>query len=446
MPNTARVKLAVNASRLQKGLGYVGHGYAAIGVLLFAALLATWFLRRCGRATLLVSWTLVAGWTLYLLAIGGDIFPGWRQLVFVFPPLCTLLAEAAEQLADRLHRTVPLALAALPFAAGHVFLQRADGENRRADAERWEWDGRSVGRVLKTAFADKSPLLAVDAAGALPYWSELPALDMLGLNDAFIAEHRPPTFGQGEIGHELGDGAYVLRRRPDLIAFDNAVGRRDPIFLAGRQLVGNPSFAFLYRWVRVRGDTGDVVGELWVRREGGPLGMVRSENRMEIPGYFVCGEGSSAVAQLDGHGALVGRVSKASMGLISSLLVPRGRWKVEARSPGPGGAAVGIRCDGRDAVRTDGEADVLDFEDARSIAIAVAPSSGPGPISIDAVTLTRVSATPSLRCPPVRPPGAEAPSLHDVGCGLRAQVPAPSSALRADAMLGSAPCFGPSWR
>ena len=45
--------------------------------------------------------------------------------------------------------------------------------------------------------------------GTLAYWSELPALDMLGLNDRYLATHPPADFGQGGLGHELGDADYV---------------------------------------------------------------------------------------------------------------------------------------------------------------------------------------------------------------------------------------------
>ena len=39
---------------------------------------------------------------------------------------------------------------------------------------------------------------------------------MLGLNDYHIPRNPPRNFGEGSIGHELGDGDYVLRREPDL--------------------------------------------------------------------------------------------------------------------------------------------------------------------------------------------------------------------------------------
>jgi hypothetical protein len=52
-----------------------------------------------------------------------------------------------------------------------------------------------VGLVLKRGFAAQQPLLAVTASGCVPFWSELPALDLLGLSDRHIARSRPPERG-----------------------------------------------------------------------------------------------------------------------------------------------------------------------------------------------------------------------------------------------------------
>ena len=45
---------------------------------------------------------------------------------------------------------------------------------------------------------------------------------MLGLTDAHLAREKDETYGSGFIGHELGDGRYVLGREPDLVIFFHA--------------------------------------------------------------------------------------------------------------------------------------------------------------------------------------------------------------------------------
>jgi hypothetical protein len=58
-------------------------------------------------------------------------------------------------------------------------------------------------------------VLAVDAAGKVPYYSRLDSIDMLGLTDAHIG-HRPAA--RFSVGHNKHDADYVLGRGPDLMA------------------------------------------------------------------------------------------------------------------------------------------------------------------------------------------------------------------------------------
>ncbi|MFQ5886300.1 MAG: hypothetical protein ACE5II_03590, partial [Anaerolineae bacterium] len=60
-------------------------------------------------------------------------------------------------------------------------------------------------------------LIAVDAAGQIPYYSEMRALDMFGVNDEHTAHMKVETMGQGTPGHEKLDFDYIMWRRPDLI-------------------------------------------------------------------------------------------------------------------------------------------------------------------------------------------------------------------------------------
>lgn len=59
--------------------------------------------------------------------------------------------------------------------------------------------------------------MATNAAGAVAYYSGLPVIDMLGLNDSHIAHTAPVTGGGGTAGHEKRDFDYVLARRPGVI-------------------------------------------------------------------------------------------------------------------------------------------------------------------------------------------------------------------------------------
>lgn len=73
----------------------------------------------------------------------------------------------------------------------------------------------TLGRFLGEQPGD--PLLAVDAAGKIPFFSGLRTLDMQGLTDRHIAQVEP-TSELRYPGHNKQDPDYVLGQRPDLIA------------------------------------------------------------------------------------------------------------------------------------------------------------------------------------------------------------------------------------
>jgi hypothetical protein len=74
----------------------------------------------------------------------------------------------------------------------------------------------TMGRWLKSN-VPRGTLIAVDAAGQVPYFSDLPAIDMFGINDFHIGRLAVPTLGQGTPGHEKMDLIYVLTRQPEYV-------------------------------------------------------------------------------------------------------------------------------------------------------------------------------------------------------------------------------------
>jgi hypothetical protein len=104
--------------------------------------------------------------------------------------------------------------------------------------------GRPVGEWLGKALPPGS-LVATNAAGNIPYWSHLPVLDMLGLTDRHIGRSKPDT--KRWVGHERGDGAYVLRKRPAIIIFGGPEGSLEPWpFRGDQELAALPEFGQLY--------------------------------------------------------------------------------------------------------------------------------------------------------------------------------------------------------
>lgn len=72
----------------------------------------------------------------------------------------------------------------------------------------------ALGEYLRDRYPTTSSI-AIDGAGKVPYVTEMPTIDMLGLNDSFIG-HKATSFFI--VGHNKYDVAYVMSRRPQLIA------------------------------------------------------------------------------------------------------------------------------------------------------------------------------------------------------------------------------------
>lgn len=369
LPNPAYAKLAFRWPRLQQGLTYVTDGLWGLWPLVllacWGAAAGLWQKRTRGPAALLALLTLVL--LAYVAAVGGDIFPGWRHLLVVVALMALLAGWGIRRLTE--FRGGPYLAAAVAAVALTVLasLQYHDSENRRAIEERWEWDGQVVGEFLQKAFAARNPLLAVDPAGCLPYYSRLPSIDMLGINDRHIARHPPASFGLGWLGHELGDGKYVLARQPDLVLFTSPTGTLTPGFPGARQMMADPAFLDDYQPVLFqcgRRGTTRVTSLIFVRREG-RVGIRREAGRIAVPGYFLSPRPQSAVPVRVGpsrkRAVAVGKSATDADGQCDGLLpprtdcflrnvsVPEGRWKIRlqpqiagarilcsAASPAPG--------------------------------------------------------------------------------------------------------------
>jgi hypothetical protein len=78
------------------------------------------------------------------------------------------------------------------------------------------FDARLAGRARtemgKWLYANvpRDTYIAVDAAGQMPFYSDLKALDLFGLNDLTIGHRQVAEMGKGTPGHEKMDMNYVI--------------------------------------------------------------------------------------------------------------------------------------------------------------------------------------------------------------------------------------------
>jgi len=217
LPNTFYVKTS-GEGLWQRGSSYLGFaggefGWALVGAcLLSVSYLLIWGYPLRGQARfhsgrVLALCTAVAATVqlLYVARIGGDFLDLYRFLTPLLPAAFCLLTCAARVLFAALQGPlrfgVPGVAACLLVAHGQSQLAMARRATRIAESSRaalrleplgwtrlyalrWQGIGRWLARVRTPGDST-----AVGAAGALPFYSELPNLDLFGLNDLEIARH-----------------------------------------------------------------------------------------------------------------------------------------------------------------------------------------------------------------------------------------------------------------
>ena len=350
VPNTAYVKLAFTLGRLWDGIIYVAWGAVSncLPLLVIVAIVcANW--RKARREPLRDALLfLVPGcvWLAYVAFIGGDISPWGRHWLPAFVCFSFAVASLVSSVRTDVkpyRLAIFLAMAAtlhflVQLITVYLYLDYPDGHPRLARGStqsndlKIEADCISIGRLLRTAFLTQHPLFAVNSAGCFPYASGLPSIDMLGLNDFHIARHRPADMGKGILGHEFGDGAYVLRRKPDIIQL-NGLGAdaRVAWYRGDIEMYNTAEFKQRYRVVFFHASQATL--PLWVRIDDGRLGITRSENELSIPGYLFA-MNPSVPAILGFNGRLAASLQN-NVAELDGIYIPKGHWKfsIDADTP-----------------------------------------------------------------------------------------------------------------
>jgi hypothetical protein len=247
LPNTIFAKVpGLSLVQARTGLHYLfplswsGVAVALLTLLLLAAVLFV----RDSRVRFLALLLLI--WCLFIVAVGGDHLVGLRFLVPALPlslMIIVLLARQSRSLPVRLIiLLVPLMLAAArwsdPLRRSHA---ASNAESRQLWIEIGQWFRENV---------PPESVIAVNPSGLIAYYSERPTIDMLGLNDSHIARKGKKDLSL-RVGHQAGDGAYVVSHRPDFIMFGPRGGLRPSAYVSDREIYRHPDFRSLYEPLRV---------------------------------------------------------------------------------------------------------------------------------------------------------------------------------------------------
>jgi hypothetical protein len=254
LPNTFYAKVGYTTAQLLRGWRFMsrsvgwsltpalllvaaGFGVLALlrrqrvpGVPAPVATWTRWFAGRPRDEAIAVGLGLWIAYFAYILLVGGDYEPTGRFYMPVLPILALLYQEGLRSFVLLCATTGRVAHAVAAVAALAVGTGILADSHRRIEAvlraRRWP-QGRASHheqlRAVGTWLGTQTPpgtLVAVSSIGALAYYADRPIVDMMGLTDRRIGRTRMALMGRGPAGHEKGDGAYVLGRRPHLILLD----------------------------------------------------------------------------------------------------------------------------------------------------------------------------------------------------------------------------------
>jgi arabinofuranosyltransferase len=249
LPNTYFAKSGLGLANLHEGVQYMisartRYGPAALllVVLFCFALVADRVRARRILPLLVISIT----WLLYVTAQGGDSLLGGRMYLPVLPLIFTALAALFAHRRRYSASVLLTGALALSLVVGYL----GDQETLdRAAQERVLFRRRyDAGHYLRTHFPPET-LVALNPAGIIPYYSGMPTIDMLGLNDFQIAHYgrRDPS---RPYGHQAGDGSEVLSRSPDIILFGPVASRSAAPAVSDREIWLSSEFQSEYRPVQ----------------------------------------------------------------------------------------------------------------------------------------------------------------------------------------------------
>ena len=326
VPNTAYVKVAFTPHRVYTGCRYLYLALKMNCVLVALVIVASYALWRAGRRKpVIFLWTVALIWTAYLVVIGGDIFPAVRHfepLVALFGFLLPGLGLLAVDVSGRIKIGV-----AIGVLAATALVATSDA---MTDQEHWELQGESLGLFLHQAFGDKQPLLSSDAAGVVPFFAHMAVLDPLGLNDYHIAHEASRARGYGWVGHELGDGKYILDQKPDLLLFAS-FDDKTQLFPADQQIVDDPRFAKYYQDVVFDTPQPNHLRALMhLRRIDGRLGMANAADGLMVPSYLATPDAANSVHLVDGRAALT--IAAHHDATFEQIPLGAGRWEIKIDS------------------------------------------------------------------------------------------------------------------
>jgi len=279
LPNTYYAKADIPIEvLLEKGLQYTSSFATVYWPMLICALVALILIARSPgsyRTELGFALAIIFLWGGYVTYIGGDHFPMYRFYAPIIPFFALLFTAMLNSLFSRLTRrhwplagTLSLAAFVLPTMVNyHSYTFQFEGVRMQANIE-FTANWAEVGRWLRKN-ADNDYTIASTVVGAIPYYSKLRTIDMLGLTDREVAT-KGKVLPEAETGHQKYNTDYVLSRRPDYIIYNSSGQYLEPIYRDPHKITTRYAYALynlaldertstLYQYEAIRMENGRII-------------------------------------------------------------------------------------------------------------------------------------------------------------------------------------------
>lgn len=208
LPTTVSAKTGNLTVQFRHGMGYVLRFFIDYYPIVIAYLVSTYALLRRGGKIAWWAWLsliFVTGYTLFCILVGGDWMLAYRFIMPLLPVVMLVIFLAIQP-----NRTACIAVTSILVISGlysSLSLNRAAVIQAQSDL-----GDIYMGQYIKDLNLPEGSKIAVIDAGAIPYFSGLTTIDMIGLNNSHISK-LPGGF------MEKWDNEYVLAQKPAVIQF-----------------------------------------------------------------------------------------------------------------------------------------------------------------------------------------------------------------------------------
>jgi len=257
LPNTFLIK--GQGPTPLRGLCYMGLFYAVYGFWLLLPLLSKTALQRLDLKRHLPVLSAIVLWHLYLISVGGDfmefrmMMPTLPLVVLLIAGLATVTATGGQTARQKIACVTLPAVVCVSLFLNVMKFSYPGIENftRLGFCSEWEKMAADLNGILGEP--RKSVTIGITAAGAIPFRTQMPTLDLLGLNSREVAltgrrVQAHPRFGNLP-GHVriatyetvMASGVHLLVNHPWVVTQDSEV-----LAWEAKEIL---SYWFLGKWV-----------------------------------------------------------------------------------------------------------------------------------------------------------------------------------------------------